>query len=545
MFLHTPRKACFCSISLTLFFLLFSLYPVGSASLQLPPSPPVPQGWQTQVVFPEADPTTRIYARGRLTFRAYQGQGSLVIENQGATAAELSVNGRTVDISPALRRSAGRAEIDISRYTVNGINTLKVVNIMPQGSRLGIKIPYPTLTYGQPAEVGFSPEKLAKIDDLINREIQQGFPGAVLTIVRQGKIVKHTAYGYRQKYNGFQALVPPAAMTPDTLFDLASNTKAFAVNLAIQKLVSEKKVALDDPLSKYLRGFRGGGREKITIRRVLTHSAGYAPEVRFFDPKKTADNGLYSLDRQTTQGLLNKIPLEYKPGKKTIYSDTDYILLGFLIEAVTGQPLDTYVEKEIYLPLGLKNTLFNPLMKGFTPDQFAATERNGNTRDFHVQFPGIRTHTLLGEVHDEKAFYSLGGVSGHAGLFSRTLDLAVLSQVILNGGGYGNYRLCDPLTLEQFTRTSDSDSHYGLGWDKNNIWEFGPYASGRAVGHSGWTGTVTCIDPEYDLAIILLTNKVHAPVDPKNQHQFTTSRFETGKYGSIMSLVYEALLEKH
>ncbi|EGO64895.1 penicillin binding protein PBP4B [Acetonema longum] len=545
MLLHTPRKACFCSISLTLWFLFFSLYPVGSASLQLPPSPPPHQGWQAQVTFPEADPTSRIHARGRLTFRAYQGQGSLAIENQGATGAILSVNGRTVDISPALRQSAGRAEIDISRYTVNGINTLKVVNIMPQGSRLGIKIPYPTLTYGQPAEVGFSPEKLAKIDDLINQEVRQGFPGAVLTIVRHGKIVKHTAYGHRQKYNGSQTLVPPAAMTPDTLFDLASNTKAFAVNLAMQKLVSEKRIALDDPLSKYLRGFRGGGRERITIRQVLTHSAGYAPEVRFFDPKKTAGKGLYSLDRQTTQRLLHKIPLEYKPGTKTIYSDTDYILLGFLIETVTGQRLDAYVENEIYLPLGLKSTLFNPLAKGFTPDQFAATERNGNTRDFHVRFPGIRTHTLLGEVHDEKAFYSLGGVSGHAGLFSRTLDLAVLSQVILNGGGYGNYRLCDPLTLEQFTRTSDSDSHYGLGWDKNNIWEFGPYASGRAVGHSGWTGTVTCIDPEYDLAIILLTNKVHAPVDSKNHHQFTTSNFETGKYGSIMSLVYEALLEKH
>lgn len=518
-------------------------------SIEAAPSPfhalPAPNQANSQnaSLFPEPEPTSRVIARSRQTFKGYRGRGTLVVENLGASSADVYVNGRRVAIDAALTQPAGRATIDISTYTVDEINTLKVLQVTPAGSHIRVSVPYPELLPGSPQAAGFSIEKLAAVDALINKEVAEGFPGAVLLIAKNGQVIKHTAYGYRQKYDGSRLLSNPPAMTPDTLFDLASNTKMFAVNLALQKLVSEGKVQMDAPVAAYLPDFTGAGREKITLRQVITHSAGFAPEVRFFDPK-IMEQGLYSRYPAVTRSLLAKIPLVYTPGTKTEYSDTDYILLGFVIEAVTGQPLDTYVENEIYWPLGLTHTLYNPLTKGFTREQFAATERNGNTRDHRADFPGIRQYTLSGEVHDEKAFYSLGGVSGHAGLFSRALDLAVLGQTLLNGGGYGGYRLCDRNTLEQFTKPSDRDKHYGLGWDKNNIWEFGPYASPETFGHTGWTGTVTLIDPRHDLVVILLTNKIHAPTLPEDRDRFTTSRFETGKFGSIMSLIYEAFLEK-
>ncbi|KYZ76035.1 hypothetical protein AXX12_06220 [Anaerosporomusa subterranea] len=497
---------------------------------------------QNPALFPEPEPTSRVLARSRQTFKGYRGRGSLIIENAGATSADIYVNGYQVKAKTALGQPDGCATIDIGEYTVDGINTLKVLNVTPASAHVNVRIPYPELIWGEPTKVGFSAEKLAKVDSLINKEIAEGFPGAVLLIAKNGQIVKQKAYGYQQKYDGDRLLPNPPPMTVDTLFDLASNTKMFAVNLALQKLVSEGRVQIDDPVAKYISDFRGDGREAITLRQVITHSAGFAPEVHFFDPKQK-EKGLYSRDQAVTRALLPKIPLAYRPGEKTVYSDTDYIILGFVIEAVSGHSLDSYVETEIYQPLGLNHILYNPIAKGFRPDRFAATERLGNSRDGRVNFPGIRRHTLKGEVHDEKAFYSLGGVSGHAGLFSQAYDLAVLGQTLLNGGGYGSYRLCNFATLQQFTKPSDQDLHYGLGWDKNNIWEFGPYASEQTIGHTGWTGTVTLIDPKHDLVVILLTNKIHAPVSAEDRDRFTTAKFETGKYGSIMALIYEAFLE--
>jgi CubicO group peptidase (beta-lactamase class C family) len=223
------------------------------------------------------------------------------------------------------------------------------------------------------------------------------------------------------------------------------------------------------------------------------------------------------------------------------------MLLGYIVEKVTGQKLDNYVENAIYKPLGLKHTIFNPLQKGFKPKDFAATELMGNTRDGVISFPNVRTYTLQGEVHDEKAFYSMEGVSGHAGLFSTTSDLAVLLQVMLNGGSYGNKSFFEKETIEEFVAPSEMNSTYGLGWrlngDDSMDWMFSKYASDSAYGHTGWTGTVTIIDPEQNLGIVLLTNKKHSPlVDPAvNSNQFFGDLFTTGRYGSVVTAVYEAL----
>jgi len=496
--------------------------------------------------FPEDNPTTRIFAQNRRVFKAYQGRGTMIVENHGATIAEVYVNGKRVPIEKALEIPNGRLTIDIGQYTVGGDNALKVLNVGPDKAYIDVKILFPELVYGSPADVGFSAAQLDKVDALINAEVAKGFPGAVLLVVKNGKLVKLTAYGWQKKYDGDTLMERWQPMTVDTMFDLASNTKMYATILAMMKLTNEGKVSPEDLVSAYLPGFTGEGRERIKIRDIMTHSAGFAPEIKFFDPEQAGE--FYSQDRDQTLRLVEKAPLVYPTGTKTVYSDTDFIILGAIVEQITGQQLDEYVENNIYRPLGLSHTQFNPLQKGFKKEQFAATERNGNTRDHMIGFPGVRTYTIQGEVHDEKAFYSLSGVAGHAGLFSRAQDLAVLAQMMLNGGGYGGYKLCDQATVTYYTKPTDRNNRFGLGWNKggvsDNVYEFGPYAGDQVIGHTGWVGIDSCIDLKNDMAIILLTNKVHAPNVPGAPNTFATATFETGKYGSIMSLVYEALLEK-
>lgn len=494
--------------------------------------------------FPEDNPTSRTYAQSRRTFKAFEGRGTITIVNHEVDHATLTINGQQFPLEDFLSGESSTQTFPIGKYVVNGTNTIKVLDVQPEDSYLNVSIPYPILVNGTPQEVGMNIEKLNELDALINQEIAYGFPGAVLLIVKDGKIIKNTAYGSQRKWNEKDLRRTFQLMQEDTIFDLASNTKMYATNLALHKLVDEEKVALNAPVSTYIPGFIGQGRENITVKDLLTHSSGLDSSIRFYKPDNALGEKFYSMERKKTLTLLERAPLVYETGGKTKYSDTGFMLLGAIIESVTGQQLDTYVEEAIYQPLGLSNTVFNPLEKGFNKDQFAATERNGNTRDYSRDYPNIRKRTLQGEVHDEKAYYSMDGVSGHAGLFSTSADLAVLTQMILNGGGYGDYQLCSESIIEQFAKPSDQSTNYGLGWnraaDGGRIWQFSPYASNQAIGHTGWTGTLTVIDPAYDLSIILLTNKKHSPCP---DGVFEGDTFQTGKYGSIVSLIYESFLE--
>ncbi|EEU9508378.1 TPA: serine hydrolase [Escherichia coli] len=179
-----------------------------------------------------------------------------------------------------------------------------------------------------------------------------------------------------------------------------------------------------------------------------------------------------------------------------------------------------------------------------------ATELNGNTRDGVIHFPNIRTSTLWGQVHDEKAFYSMGGVSGHAGLFSNTGDIAVLMQTMLNGGGYGDVQLFNAETVKMFTTSSKEDATFGLGWRVNGnatmTPTFGTLASPQTYGHTGWTGTVTVIDPVNHMTIVMLSNKPHSPVaDPqKNPNMFESGQLPIATYGWVVDQVYAALKQK-
>lgn len=412
---------------------------------------------------------------------------------------------------------------------------------------------YPTLEEGNPRDYGFNPDKLKLVDEQINADIAAGLPGAGLIIVKDNHIIKENIYGYKRKYDDNGNLMSSFdRLDKDTMFDMASNSKMYAANYAVMHLVNEGKISLDVPIKTYLPEYTGCDtngqcRDDRRVIDLLWHDAGYAADPQFFNPAMVGDE-LYSQDPlRTRQLILTQLPFERPLGGKPLYSDIDFILLGMIVESVTHQPLDKYLENTFYRPLGLIHTVFNPLQKGFKPDDCAATEINGNTRGFTLSFPNIRTKPIQCEVHDEKAYYSMGGVSGHAGLFSTLSDMAVLTQIMLNNGGYGEHKFWDSNVQSEFTAASPYDQSYGMGWRRageastRTLGWFSPYASNQAVGHTGWTGTMTVIDPKYHLAIILLTNKRHSP--------YANSRFEddglaTGNYTKITNLIYQALETK-
>jgi CubicO group peptidase (beta-lactamase class C family) len=389
------------------------------------------------------------------------------------------------------------------------------------------------------------------IDEFIEKEIQEGFPGAALLVIRNGKILKQSVYGYKLKYNENGTVIEnPQLLTLDTMFDLASLTKMYATNYALMKLVTQGKLNVNDPVNKYIPQYSGCNpekecRETRLISDLLTHTAGYAPSVEFYDPGRVSPD-LYSQEKHKTEQIIEtKLAFQRSRGtdQLPVYSDIDYMLLGLVVEHITGMSIDQYVKINIYQPLNLTHTFFNPLNNThYQKSDFAATELNGNTRNRTINFPNVRTHVIQGQVHDEKSFYSMNGLSGHAGLFSNLNDMAILCQIMLNNGAYGNIRFWNKNVEDLFLTPYAPDPTYGLGWRLNynqSLSFFGLHASNVAYGHTGWTGTCTVIDPKYSMAIILLTNKRHSPCI---NGTFDGEKYETGKYGKIMTLVYESML---
>lgn len=455
-------------------------------------------------------------------------------------------------------------------------------------------------TVADPEVVGFDSAKLSQVDDYINNEINDGFPGAAVIVTKDGKTVKNTAYGYLKKYdtplvNGaYQPaqLLPQSQWEPATvnsLWDLASNTKMYATNYAVQKLVSEGKLNLDQKINtfpgwenykdsyveytgEWTPGGPGGlpktpvtGKDTVTVRDLLHHGAGNIPDPQY--PNRTVAGDLWYQSSDTTNraGIIDKIcktPLQYNPRTSIVYSDEDFMILGLLVEQITGMPLDKYVESEIYSKLGISHSVFNPLTKGFSKSDAAATELNGNTRDGNVNFGTmddgspvyIRNYTLQGQVHDEKAWYSMGGVSGHAGLFSTTGDMAVLTQLMLNGGIYNGQQIFTKEVAGQFTtpysvsgtQAGNDSSTYGLGWrlasKTSSYWYFNWGPSRETYGHQGWTGTMTIIDPEFNMTITILTNERHSPVDNPPNGFVGYENYTIPDVGPITARIYAALM---
>lgn len=496
---------------------------------------------QLHLTWPEQR-SQRFAVNNRRRFLAYAGQGEILINMQQATELVLQLNQHLLRLKRPVDGST--VKVDLAAYTRNGDNFLQLVSVTPADASVQLSLPYPTLR----TDLARYNSAFNEVDALIIQEVAEGFPGAVLLVAKNGVIIKHTAYGYAQRYDSAALpLSQPVAMQPDTLFDIASNTKMYATNYALMQLVSRGQLNLNLPIQHYLPEYQGAGRESRTVKDLLYHTAGYPAEVHFFRPDNRHGPAFYSLNKALTEQLIiSELPFTTKLGQRTLYSDIDYMLLGIIIERITGQSLAQYLEQHFYTALGLSNTLFNPLQKGIATERIAATELDGNSRGGRVSFPANRQGVILGEVHDEKAFYSFDGIAGHAGLFSTAHDLAILMAVALQGGGYGWQPFFDRATLQQFISPSSYDHTFGLGWrtavNGDLAWHFGAYASDYAYGHTGWTGTATVIDPQQQLLVVLLTNKKHSPiVDDGQGYRFTGDSFETGRYGSILTLVYTAL----
>jgi len=311
------------------------------------------------------------------------------------------------------------------------------------------------------------------------------FPGAVLAVGQHGRLVALKAFGRIDS----SADAPP--MPVDALFDLASLTKVVGTTTAAEILYDRGQLDLDAPVVRYLPEFGGTpGHDAITVRHLLTHSSGLKL------------SGLLWQQASDEAGILRQIdtmPAPDAPGSTYRYQDFNLILMGEIVERLSGMPLDLFLQKNVFRPLGMKDTGFRP-SKDLLP-RIAPTEQDDSFRHMLVR----------GVVHDENAFV-MGGVAGHAGLFSTARDLATLAQLYLDGGTYRGKRLIRADTIRLFATRQNMPpgSSRALGWDTPTPGGlFGPLASPRALIHTGFTGTSIYIDPDRDAFVILLTNRVN------------------------------------
>lgn len=545
--------------------------------------PSIPEGgWQREAVFPDwkgyVDDTLAM--NSMVSFDGWRGQGYFYMAlGEGVESLRLFVNGCEADVSGVTGGTCCR--VDFSSVAKDGKNTIQVTEIMPKDLTEAVRvcIPYPVVLDGDLEDSGIAPEALQLIDDIISADVARGFPGAQLAIVRHGRLVYEHSWGVTNAY--LPDGTPNADAAPvkaDTLYDLASVTKMFAVNYALQKLLTEGRFALDDKVSDYIGArfyedvidleYEGGAnpgvevqkewKASLTLRDLLCHHAGFPADMgypkRYFDSAKMeydpeVENVLYAgadgdaATKEATIEAICKTPLLYEPRTATKYSDIDYMLLGLIVESITGTDLDSYLKENFTGPMGLERVTFNPLKNGFSPEDCAATELNGNTRDGAVDFPGIRTRTLQGQVHDEKAWYCMGGVSGHAGLFANASDLAKLGSAMLTGG-WGEHRFFSRNVMDLFTAPKSADfGQWGLGWWRNGDgqrpWYFGTEAGTDVIGHQGWTGTLVMIDPENDMVIAYLTNKINSPVTDKeaNPNRFDGNWFTASTLGFVPQIL--------
>jgi CubicO group peptidase (beta-lactamase class C family) len=310
------------------------------------------------------------------------------------------------------------------------------------------------------------------------------FPGAALIVGYRGAIVLDAAVG-KLDYTRSSART-----SQDTIYDLASVTKAVSTTSAAMMLTESGRLLLHAPVQDYLPEFRGTGKERVLVQHLLSHSSGLPSRARIY---------LEARGYNEVFGRVCAAPLEYPPGTKAQYSDLGMILLGEIIQRAAGRPLDQLVKESLFAPLGMSSTGYRPgksLIRRIAP-----TENDP-----------WRKRVVRGEVHDENAF-AMGGVAGHAGLFSSARDLAIFAQMMLNGGMYDHRRCFSPSTIARFTAREIGNRALGWGKPTDADWT-GQTFSPQAYGHSGFTGTSIWIDPQRQMFMILLANRVHPTRDP-------------------------------
>lgn len=335
-----------------------------------------------------------------------------------------------------------------------------------------------TLVRAPAKEAGMSADTLARIDRLMRKGIADGvFTSGAVAVGRRGKLVKLTGYGR----TGGSPVDPEV-----TLFDLASLTKVVGTTAAAMALVDDRQLPLDAPVRRYVPLFRGGEKSSVTIRNLLTHTSGLPAGADLYSGARDADAALRRVYRT---------PLIYSPGAKMEYSDFGMITMAEVVRRRAEVPVDLFLARRVFGPLGMESTQYNPPVGLVQPITVPTALRSQ------------RPYTIDGVVHDANAF-RLGGVTGHAGLFSTARDLAVYAQTMLNGGSYGARRVWSPRTVRIFAAPQGLPGGRGLGWDKPaDRSSAGDYISSSSFGHLGFTGTSIWIDPQRDLFIIILTNR--------------------------------------
>lgn len=342
-----------------------------------------------------------------------------------------------------------------------------------------------------------------KWEHLMNIGVTAGaFPGGVLLIGNHREILYHRAFGSAE-------LIPERrSATTATVYDLASVTKVVCTTTLVLQLIERGRIRLDDQVERFFPGFGANGKEDVRLRHLLSHCSGlpaWAP--------------LYLRGRTNEERFqyIKDLALEYPTASKVVYSDLGFILLGQMVAHLYDLPFEEVARREIFEPLEMADTCYNPPHTMW--ERVAATEVNN---DFETNMSndadGInrRTGTILGEVHDGNCF-AMGGVTGHAGLFSTAKDLYNFVHMLLNRGEFKGRRILSPLMIEKmrqnYTATVPGGNR-GLGWDlPDEFSSGGDLTSAQAFGHTGFTGTSIWVDPAYDIAVILLTNRVHPTCD--------------------------------
>ena len=326
-----------------------------------------------------------------------------------------------------------------------------------------------------------SPALPARLDSIITSAIaDHASPGAAIAVGRYGRIVLQRGWG-RQDW------APGApAVSDSTMYDMASLTKVVATTTAAMLLEEEGKLDLDRTVVSYLPEFDAPEKAPITVRMLLLHTSGIKQYQYLYRDTK---------GRQQYLQRINAYPLGHKPGEQSEYTDWNMIVLQAVLERVSGTTLDTLLAERVFGPLGMRDTRFNP------PESLRA-------RIAPTEIQPFRGGLVWGVVHDENA-WAMGGVSGNAGLFSSARDLAVFAQMLLDGGEYGGVRLLRAETIARWTARQRRDVSRAIGWDTPAPGSSaGRYFSARSFGHTGFTGTSIWVDPEKQLFVVLLTNRV-------------------------------------
>lgn len=374
-------------------------------------------------------------------------------------------------------------------------------------------------TVQSPESVGLNSQKLAEIETMANNAIAaHAFPGCQVLVARNGKVVYYKTYGFLN----YDSLEP---VTPNTLYDLASMTKVSATLMAVMHLYEQKKFSLNATLGSYLPWVANSDKAALRMDDILLHQSGLLPDVFFYREAidtatgtplpsffteipdalhsvRVADN-LYLRNNWLDTMNLRIVQSPLVLPAKYVYSDLNFILLGKIVEQISGETLDKYVAENFYKPLTM-NTTFIPRQKGVSIANIAPTEKE---KLFRLQL-------LRGDVHDPSAAM-YGGVAGHAGLFSNAYDLSKLYLMLLNGGEWEGKRYFQKQTIDLFTGYHSNISRRGYGWDKplqdnatNNDPYPSKYSSPETFGHTGFTGTCVWADPKEKLLFIFLCNRV-------------------------------------